>query len=84
MIAAMSDTAETQKLQMTHDTSAEYPCTDIQPTLAKKKKQISHACFNHNGLAIRHYVSIIVTVYYHYFGKISFFYLVLVGLVNNA
>lgn len=33
----MSDTAETQKLQMTHDTSAEYPCTDIQPTLAKKK-----------------------------------------------
>lgn len=34
----MSDTAETPKLQMTHDTSAEYPCTDIQPTLAKKKK----------------------------------------------
>lgn len=35
----MSDTAETPKLQMTHDTSAEYPCTDIQPTLAKKKSK---------------------------------------------
>lgn len=45
-----------------------------------------HVQCNHKELAIKHYVSLIVTVYYNTFGKFLFsiFFFFFCGLVNNA
>lgn len=40
VISAMSDGAETPHPKMTQDASAEYPGTDIQPTLSIGNKQM--------------------------------------------
>lgn len=58
----MSDTAEILK---SHDTSAEYQCTAIQHYTKHKIKTI---CFMSSvAIAIKHYVLIIVTLYYNNF-----------------